>query len=62
MQPCGKSITKRSKPKKQGEIYRDRVKEYLEKKRKFTQIGYSKDAAKKLTFNETRDMAKRPDV
>lgn len=62
MQPVGRAGSKKSKPKNQGEIYRDRVKEYLEKKRKFTQIGYSKDAAKNLTFSETRDMAKRPEV
>ena len=62
MQPVGRANSKKVKPKKDGEVYRDRIKEYLEKKRKFTQIGYSKDAERKLTFSETRDMAKRPDV
>ena len=42
-------------------MYRDRVKDYLEKKRKFSQVGYSKGSKKTLTYSETRDMAKQPE-
>jgi hypothetical protein len=59
MQPVGHN-NKKSKNKllNSGELYRDRIKDYLEKKRKFTQVGYSKNSSKVLTFSETRDMAK----
>lgn len=33
---------KKAKPLKSGEVYRDRIKDYLEKKRKFSQVGQPK--------------------
>lgn len=46
----------------QGEIFRERVSNYIDGKKKFQNINYSKGEQKTLSYQETLDMAKRPKV
>ena len=45
-----------------GHEFKERVQEYLDMKRKFKKISYSKDVEKVVTFEQQQDMKNRPKI